>query len=157
MSVTYSFSPNTRIKSAEVNQNYTECVSPFTVWTAWVPVFAGFAADPTLNEARYTQLGKTVIVVWTGNANGTKSGVTGTITMTLPVAPKYNQSFANLIGYYSAGFRMLAASITAASTTMTVGILNSVPDIGATLVSSITQNLTFGFGGVTNVMVYEVS
>lgn len=52
-------------------------------WKTWTPTFTGFSTDPTINAARYTQVGKLVSVAV--NCNNGTSNSTG-YTMTLPVA-----------------------------------------------------------------------
>jgi len=52
-------------------------------WKTWVPVFAGFSADPTVNAARFSQVGK-ICVARLSTGNGTSNATTFTIT--LPVA-----------------------------------------------------------------------
>ena len=62
MSVTNTFSPNTRAKSSEVNQNFTD-VWP-TDWTPYTPVISGAGVPGlgtyTLQKGEYMQLAKMV-------------------------------------------------------------------------------------------------
>lgn len=74
---TYSFSPNTKIKSSEVNQNFND-VWP-TNWTAYTPtitVTGGTAPTYTGRfSARYCQIGKVVFVMLDfGNSSGGTAG-----------------------------------------------------------------------------------
>jgi hypothetical protein len=74
---TYSFSANTRIKSAEVNTNFND-VWPTNWTTVTAPVFNvtsydnGAGGQPTTTVSRYCQIGDTAFVYYKGS--GVKAG-----------------------------------------------------------------------------------
>jgi len=89
---TYTFSPNTRIKSNEVNMNFAENPGMYKAPTVWVPTHTGFSVNPTV-VAYYAQIGKTVDIWYNTTGAGTSNAVTFTIT-NLPATPNISQVFA---------------------------------------------------------------
>ena len=86
MSVTYNFSPNTRIKSAEVNQNFNDII--VTEWTSYQPTFyaeTGTWTSITTWIARYTQIRKIVFVQV--HVSGTTAGGCTALGCSLPIVP----------------------------------------------------------------------
>ncbi len=86
----YIYSPNTRIKSAEVNANFDK-VWP-TGWTAVAPNLlcaVGTPPDYTTYVNRYFRMGNTVwgFCTWVNTTGGTPGNGAGALTFTLPVAP----------------------------------------------------------------------
>jgi hypothetical protein len=53
------------------------------IWSEWTPVFTGFSVDPTINVARFTQIGN-LVTARINMGNGTSDATT--FTVTLPVA-----------------------------------------------------------------------
>lgn len=67
---------------------------PSLVWTAWVPSWTGYSANPTSVTARYQIVGKTCLCHLTGTA-GTSNATT--LTVTLPfTAANTSQQIAHL-------------------------------------------------------------
>lgn len=151
------------IVNADINASAAIAISKttlgtFTDWADWTPSYTGFSADPTTTYARYSQVGKIVVVSWQGLANGTKNGSAGTYTFTLPLAPKYAQTFVFLVNYYSAAYQWSAGTVPASSTTMTVGQISLAgSSLTATLANNYGANLTLGWGTASNFIVYEVT
>jgi hypothetical protein len=96
--VTYTFSPNTKAKAAEVNQNFTDCYP--TPWTTWSPTLRNDADGADIGGnvriARYCQIGKTVF----GQINADSIGDPGgnEIVFNLPVTPATNATYNQPIG-----------------------------------------------------------
>jgi hypothetical protein len=68
----------------------------FSVLSSWVPVFAGFSADPTVT-ARYLLIGKMCFYWVTATAHGTSNSTTASgKTMTLPFT-SYNGTTQNTV------------------------------------------------------------
>lgn len=88
MAVTYTFSANTKIKSSEVNQNFTDCVSPYTAHTLFASGATGFSSLPT-DLSYYTVMGKfcmvNLLIAGTSNAAGVN------FTINLPVGTAVKQ------------------------------------------------------------------
>ena len=84
-----SFSPNTRIKSAEVNANFNEVY--VTPWTDWVPSYtcSGTMTIGTITThyARYCQFGKTVFYNLYLTATLSGGAWDYLVYFTIPVAP----------------------------------------------------------------------
>lgn len=98
------------------NPTVTGLTHAALTWTAYTPTWTGFSADPSLNFARYAQVGKLVIVAISCSAQGTSNATT--LTVTGPVNAKNNF---NLLG------GMLAADN---------GSLLTAPAIGSTRTNS---------------------
>lgn len=134
-------------------------LSTFVPWTNYSPTFTGFSSDPTMTAARYMKFLGTVWVYWQGNANGTKNGDSGLITMTVPVASKYKIHFLSLLGYYGAQVYHFTAEIAANGTTLTVG---GAPTAGWPGYSGQPENnfgatTTVGWAGCGNLICYEAA
>ena len=57
-----------------------------TPWTSYVPAWTGFSVNPTVDSAKYMQIGKTVTCDLFYSSDGTSNATT--FTVTLPVAAK---------------------------------------------------------------------
>lgn len=66
------------------------------VWTAWVPTFTGFSADPANGVYYYTQIGKLVICTVAMPTNGTSNATTFTMTAPTTTVTRTN---AQWMGY----------------------------------------------------------
>lgn len=125
-------------------------------WKDHSPIFGGYSVNPTLTYCRYTTVGTMLTLMWQGATNGTYPA--GTVTMTVPVAPKYAYNNPFVIVWYSAAFVFGGVSIPADSTIMTIGQHDS-PNFGATFVNNFAA-LSGGFGeGVkaVNIIQYEIN
>lgn len=90
-----SFSPNTTIKSADVNSNFAAIASGAevanTAWTDWTPTYSAGGSMTfgtiTTNHAKYIQVGKIVFftIYFTGTTGGSADPA---INFSLPVAAK---------------------------------------------------------------------
>ena len=89
-----SFSPNTQIKSSEVNANFAAIASGAEVanvaWTSWVPTATGITIGNGSLASSYIQVGK-IIIARFSMVLGTTSAVSASFTFTYPVAPSANQ------------------------------------------------------------------
>ena len=121
MAVSNTFSANTQIKSAQLNTNFTECVSPFTDWATWTPTYSASTGTWTgiSGVAQWCQMGKIVFIQIT--AYGTTSASTDSLFFTLPVTPANDSNdlvgggcvsvesvaeYAGAMTYLSSGVRM---------------------------------------------------
>lgn len=86
---TNTFVANTRAKSAEVNQNFSDCF-PTAAMTAYVPTWEGSITNPNIGNGTlagsYEQHGKWVIFEVHFIFGGTSANGTGTYYWGLPVA-----------------------------------------------------------------------
>ena len=82
----YVHSPNTTIKSGEVNAN-NNAVWP-TGWTAWTPTYSANVNDWTTvtGTARYCQIGNIVFAYI--NVRGTPGAANQLLGFTVPIVPK---------------------------------------------------------------------
>lgn len=123
---TYTFSPNTKIASAEVNQNFND-VWPLN-WTTWTPGYTGFSADPPTRSARYMQLGK-MVVLEVDTGDGTSNANTFTITnVPIQSVTRANQQWFVACGYAGNGGTPIAtgqAVIGSGATTITMSVSGS--------------------------------
>lgn len=80
--ITYTFSPNTRIKSSEVNQDFQDVLID---WQSWSPTLVGWSGTPT-SVANYFEQGKMIgfYLMVNGTSNST------TTSFTLPVMPSFS-------------------------------------------------------------------
>ena len=86
----YIFTPNTLIKSAEINANFAEPITNAKLdtsvgelggaWQTWTPTITGFSANPTGGIYRYKLIGKLIIVSISMPNAGTSNATTLTIT-----------------------------------------------------------------------------
>jgi len=93
------FTPNTVIKSADVNLNFSEVTASIDKsWSTWTPTWSSSGTQPALGNgtltAKYRQLGKIVFVSIKFVAGTTTTFGTGTYKLTYPVTPisTYNTS-----------------------------------------------------------------
>jgi hypothetical protein len=102
------FTPNTVIKSAEVNLNFAEVTANIDKdWTTWTPTWSSGGTQPALGNgtltAKYRQLGKIVFVSIRFVAGSTTTFGTSSYYLTYPVTPlaTYNTTSGgwNLSGY----------------------------------------------------------
>jgi len=102
------FTPNTVIKSADVNLNFDEVNANIDKdWTTWTPTWSSGGTQPAIGNgtltAKYRQLGKIVFVSIRFVAGSTTTFGTGTYYLTYPVTPlsTYNTTSGgwNLSGY----------------------------------------------------------
>ena len=89
-----TFSANTKIKSAEVNQNFLDA---FPAATTWSPTNTGFSVNPT-QSAYYVVHGKLATVAVFTSVNGTSNSTAWTIT-NLPVTPAISMRFPTIAVY----------------------------------------------------------
>ena len=78
------FTPNTVIKSTEVNSNFDEILNTFGTWASFTPTFLGATLGNGTVTGKYVKINKTVI----GNANftaGSTSAFGDTMRLTPPV------------------------------------------------------------------------
>lgn len=92
------------------------------VWQTFTPSFTGFSGTPTTSPARYTQMGKTVVVQVgvTGTSNAT------TMTFTLPVAPSASNSGQFPVRVRDNGTTGTAAGLLATDNTTTCQIFKDL-------------------------------
>ena len=152
----YTFSPNTKIRSSEVNAN-NAAIWPLD-WTDYSPTFGGTGSNPTFIYFRYMQIGKLCTVSWRGNANGTIDAGGGLVTMTLPIAPKYAQTWWDLQTIYSTSRQISSGTVSAGDTTMIIGQIawDGADASSYTIENNYGANLAWGFAGCGNTLTYEV-
>jgi len=84
------FTPNTVIKSADVNLNYDELQTQFNTynaaWTSWTPTRVNITVGNGTEKAFYKQVGKTVIARYVFTC-GSTSSIGGTVRVSYPVTP----------------------------------------------------------------------
>lgn len=118
-----TFTPESVIRSAELNANFsgladgseildgaitnaklaTGAGEPGGAWTSWTPSLTNLSGG-TLNYAKYTQIGKTVICRFKYTLAG--AGVAGAVSLTLPV---------NASSEYATSGELLFASVSLAN------------------------------------------
>jgi hypothetical protein len=86
------FTPNTVIKSTEVNSNFQETLDTIDKdWTTWTPTWSSTGTQPAIGNgtlsAKYRQLGKIVFVQIRFVAGSTTTFGTGTYYLSYPVTP----------------------------------------------------------------------
>lgn len=126
MSVTNSFSPNTKIKSSEVNQNFTDLTSSTAKldWTLtdYVPDWTGSGGTPpaigdgTLS-GYYMQMGKIVFAFFSFTAGSTTTFGNGTYRMSLPVTAAASSGMAGAVFGNDSNTTLYNAVAVAQSTT----------------------------------------
>lgn len=84
------FTPNTVIKSTEVNSNFTELQTQFNnynaAWTTWTPTRNNITVGNGTEKAYYKQIGKTVFARYVFIC-GSTSSIAGTVRVSYPVTP----------------------------------------------------------------------
>ena len=86
------FTPNTVIKSADVNLNFSEVTASIDKsWTTWTPTWSSSGTQPALGNgtlsAKYRQLGKIVFVQIIFVVGSTTTMGTGNYYLSYPVTP----------------------------------------------------------------------
>ena len=77
------FTPNTVIKSTEINSNFDEITS---AWTTWTPTRVNITVGNGTEKAYYKQVGKTVIARYVFTC-GSTSSIGGAVRISYPVTP----------------------------------------------------------------------
>lgn len=157
-----SFSPNTQIKSSEINANFTAIANGSevanTAWTSWTPTLAGGFTDSKWNKTcRYIRIGKTVIARFRIIANTTTPlSAGGDPTFTLPVTASALIGSANIemLGrflLYDAASAINYANVTLSTTS--TALLRTEGSAG-TYVNFVGITSTIPFTWTTN---YEIA
>lgn len=116
------FTPNTVIKSTEINSNfaeYTDFANNLGQWASWTPTWSGVSGG-TNNFARYVQVGKLVTFRIQYTLAG--AGVSGNTAFSLPVTASSNQAgdlaVAGTGAYLDAANNIYFAILNVATTTV---------------------------------------
>lgn len=109
-----------KLKDATVTAAKTALGGSFLAWDDWTPTPGGFSVNPTINYARWMQLGKLVIITYRDQIDGTSNSTNLTIAG-LPVTPLRTQRFPVISARNNGGIINTAiVDVTAASTTLTL-------------------------------------
>lgn len=85
--VTYTFSANTKIRSADMNQNF---IDVFPTGIDYSPSFAGFSSNPVLYISRYLLHGKMCTVFIRTQTFGTSNATSFSMSLPFQASNKTN-------------------------------------------------------------------
>jgi hypothetical protein len=110
------FTPNTVIRSTDVNSNFNELDAKIADnWTTWTPTWSSTGTQPSLGDgtltAKYMQIGKIVFVTIRFVAGATTTFGSGSYRLTYPVTPTSAYS-TNNAGWCLSGYSEDAGLVT---------------------------------------------
>jgi hypothetical protein len=99
------FTPNTVIKSADVNLNFDQLQAQFdtynAAWTTWTPTYVNITVGNGTIKAYYKQIGKSITARFVFTL-GSTSAVSGNVRISYPVTPNADMLVDDMpVGYGS--------------------------------------------------------